>query len=375
MLSKVWISGIGLLPVGDHWSKSLIEMGAEASWIALRDRKPDLVIVANMLSAVSSQQENLGTMITTAIGIAGTPAFKVEAGSASGGMACHLARMLASRGNPDSILVVGVEKMMDIPPLEITRGKSLNEGYEFMQFHGVTESAAAALMTRLYMNEYRVTRRELSSFPVLAHKNAVNAQHAQFRREVTPEQVEKSSFVSDPLRLLDCAPSGDGAAAVLITNTPSGSDDVEMLASASATAIAGMSEREELLEFGATRSATTRAFSEVGVDRDDLDLAEIQDDYSGTTGLVLEGLGISRKGEGARDCSAGRFDPGSRLRISSAGGLKARGNPLGATGVYQIAEIASKLVDGENESKARLGLTHNSSGLDSNAVVHLLRRG
>lgn len=374
-MHRVWISGIGLIPVGDRWRKSLVDMAVEASTEALGTRKPDLIIVANMHSSLSSQQENVGAIVANAMGLSGTPSFKVEAGSASGGMASHLGRTMIANGSLDSVLVVGVEKLMDLPPTEIVRGKSMNESYEVMQFFGITESAAAALITRLYMEEYEITRRELSSFSVLAHRNAVKNPHAQFRREVTPEQVEKSSLISDPLRLLDCAPSGDGAAAVLITNSQEASTDVEMLTSASATGLAGLHERDELLEFGATRSAAAKVFSEAGVSRDDLDLAEIQDDYSGTAGLVLEGLGISKKGEGTRDCSNGRFDQGSRLSISNAGGLKARGNPLGATGVYQIAEIASKLIEGGDDKKAILGLAHNSSGLDSNAVVHLLRRG
>lgn len=352
----------------------MVDMAVEASREALRGRKPDLIIVGNMHSSLSSQQENVGAIVADAMGFSGTPSFKVEAGSASGGMACHLARIMIANESLDSVLVVGVEKMMDLPPTEITRAKSMNESYELMQFFGITESAAAALITRLYMKEYEITRRELSSFSILAHKNAVKHAHAQFRKEVSAEQVERSPLISDPLRLLDCAPSGDGAAAVLITNSQEASFDVEMLTSASATGVTGLHERDEPLEFSATRSAASKAFSEAGVSRDDIDLAEIQDDYSGTAGLVLEGLGISKKGEGARDCSDGRFDQGSRLSISNAGGLKARGNPLGATGVYQIAEIASKLIEG-GDKKARLGLAHNSSGLDSNAVVHLLRRG
>ena len=360
--------------MGDHWSKSLVDMAVQASSDALHGTNPDLVIVANMLSSLSSQQENLGAIVANAIGVSGTPSFKVEAGSASGGMACHLARSLIAAGGLNSILVVGVEKMMDLTPTEITKGKSMNEVYEYTQFFGITESSIAALMTRLYMTEYNITRRELSSFSVLAHRNAAKTDHAQFRREVTPEQIEKSPLISDPLRLLDCAPSGDGAAAVLITNFQRGSLDVEMLASASATGPAALHERDEPLEFGATRSAATKTFSDAGVSRDDLDIAEIQDDYSGTAGLVLEGLGISKIGEGARDCSKGLFDSGAKVSISSAGGLKARGNPLAATGVYQIAEIVSKMVDEGNESKPSLGLAHNSAGLDSNAVVHLLRR-
>ena len=374
-MNKVWISGIGLIPVGDQWRKSLVDMAVEAATEALRGRNPDLIIVANMHSSLSSQQENVGAIVVNAMGLSGTPSFKVEAGSASGGMACHLGRTMIANGSLDSVLVVGVEKMMDLPPTEITRGKSMNESYEFMQFFGITESAAAALITRLYMTEYEITRRELSSFSVLAHRNAVKNAHAQFRREVTAEQVEKSPLISDPLRLLDCAPSGDGAAAVLITQSQDGSFDVEMLTSASSTGPAGLHERDEPLEFVATRSAAAKAFTEAGVSREDLDLAEIQDDYSGTAGLVLEGLGISKKGEGARDCSKGRFDQGSRLSISTAGGLKARGNPIGATGVYQIVEIASKMIERGNDKNPRLGLAHNSSGLDSNAVVHLLRRG
>ena len=379
-MGKVQISGTGITKVGDHWSDSIINLAINAGREALRDsgKMPEMIVVGNMLSSLTSRQENLGVMIADGLGLAGIPAFKVEAGSCSGAMACHLASQMVKNGSYASVLVIGVEKMMDLSPGEIIRAQSMAENSEFSQFFGITNSALAAMLTKLYVQEYEIKRRDMSSFPVIAHRNSINSKHAKFRREISLDDVEKSPNISDPLRLLDCAPSGDGAASVLLTggNDPGSSTNaVEILGSASATASPNFYERDNMMDFEATRVAAIKAISESGVSITEIDLMEIHDVYSVIAALTLEALGISKKGDAARDASNGKFDLDSRPAISTFGGLKARGNPLGATGIYQIVEVVRQLQGRAEEnqiSNARIGLTHNATGMDSNAVIHVL---
>lgn len=376
------IAGAGLTKVGDHWNKSILDLAVDAATAALKDAgiaTPDQIIIGNMFSGFSSSQESLGAMAADALRLWGVPAFKVESSGASGSMALHVADSLVKSGQANSALVIGVEKMRDLEPSEAARATSLGESSEYVQFFGISQTALGALITQLYMQEYEVTRDELSCFPVIAHKNAVTSEHAQFRKAVSIADVSRSMPVSDPLRLLDCAPVGDGAAAVVLSNDDGMVKDpaIEIAASAASTDSANFYQRDDMLEFMATRRAVTKALSLAGISVRDIDFAEINDSYSAVAGLSVEALGLSKMGEGARDARDGKFDIKGKVPISTYGGLKGRGNPVGATGIYQIVEAYHQLVGKAKANQvvdAKIGLTHNMGGIDSAAVVHILRR-
>jgi acetyl-CoA C-acetyltransferase len=380
IMDRVIIESIGFTKVADHWEKSLVDLAVESSSKALArsTKEPDAVIVSNMFSALSSRQENLGPLISAALGFSRKTAIKVENAGASGAAAVLLGSTLIRSGEANSVLVVGVEKMRDLEPSEANLAVSMAESAEYTQYLGVPLVAMAAMLARSYMHEFSVTREMLSSLSVLAHRNAVTAAHAQFRKAITVEDVVRSATVSDPLKILDCAPTGDGSAAVILTRSDNRKGDIEIAGSGMATQEFSIYERENMLDFAATREATRFATEKSGLDLSDIDIFEICDSYSIVGAMSLEGIGLSRVGEGAKEALAGRFDlVGGEVPINTFGGLKGRGHPIGATGVYQICEAYMQLAGlaGSNSVKQpKAALTHCCSGLDTSAVVHIIRK-
>ncbi len=381
--SKVYVKSVGMTTVADHWNDSILDLAVEASRGALKghSKKPDQIIVGNMFSAVGARQEHLGALVATALGLAGIPAFKVEAACSSGGSAFNVGFNLVKWGAIDSALVVGVEKMRDLEPEEVSQALAMAESAEYTQFVGATFAALNGLLARYYMEQLGVTRDELSAIPVIDHANAVAAPHAQFRKAITPEVVSRSSMIADPLRLFDCAPVGDGAAAVLLVNDSAASGTkrkmAEVLGGKISTNDFSIYEREDMLDFKATRLAFKGALQEAGVAPGKLSTLEVHDAFSVVGALSLEAMGYSKRGQGAKDAKAGRYSRGSDLPINTFGGLKARGHPVGATGVYQIAEAYLQLTDqaGKNQVEgAKYAATQNIGGVDTTSAVHVFGR-
>ena len=379
--SKAYVASVGFTPVGDHWEKSLLDLAVDAARGALKPlgkKAPDQIIVGNMFSGAAASQEHLGAFLASALGMSGTPAYKVEAAFSSGGSAFNVGYNLVRSGAIDSALVVGVEKMRDLEPEEASQALAMAESAEYTQFVGATFAALNGLLARFYMEQMNVTRDELSSLPVLDHANAVTAAHAQFRKAITPEVVGRSPMISDPLRLFDCAPVGDGAAAALIVNDRAAAGRkkklVEIMGGRIATSEFSIYERDDMLDFKATREAFKAAMAQAGVPPKKLSLAEVHDAFSVVGALSLEAMGYSKRGQGSRDAKAGKFGRGGELPINTFGGLKARGHPVGATGMYQIAEAYLQLTGlaGKNQVEgARYAATQNIGGVDSTSAVHV----
>ena len=383
-MPKAYVASAGLTPISDRWESSILDLAVEAAGGALKGSpvvRPDQIIVGNMFSAVGARQEHLGAMVASGLGLAGTPAFKVEAACSSGGSAFNVGYNLVRSGAIDSALVVGVEKMRDLEPEEVSAALAMAESAEYTQFVGATFAALNGLLARYYMEEMDVTRDELSSIPVIDHTNAVTAAHAQFRKAITPEVVSRSAMISDPLRLFDCAPVGDGAAAVMIVNDRAASGAkgkmAEVLGGKMATNDFCIYEREDMLDFKSTRVAFKGAMEQAGLGARKVSLVEIHDAFSVVGALSLEAMGFSKRGMGSKDAKAGRYGPGSELPINTFGGLKARGHPVGATGMYQIAEAYLQLTDqaGKNQvEEAKYAVTQNIGGVDTTSVVHVFGR-
>jgi acetyl-CoA C-acetyltransferase len=381
---KAYVSSVGFTPVGDHWEKSIIDLAVEAARGALKGsgvKNPGQIIVGNMFSAVGASQEHLGALLASALGLSGTPAYKIEAACSSGGAAFNVGYNLVRSGAVDSALVVGVEKMRDLEPEEVSQALAMAESAEYTQFVGATFAALNGLLARYYMEQKNVTRDELSSIPVLDHANAVTAAHAQFRKAITPEVVGRSAMIADPLRLFDCAPVGDGAAAVMIVAEGGASAAKgklsEILGGKIATNEFSIYERDDMLDFKATRDAFRGATAEAGISPKKLSLVEVHDAFSVVGALSLEAMGFSKPGEGSRDAKAGKYSRGGELPINTFGGLKARGHPVGATGMYQIVEAYLQLTGqaGKNQVEgARYAATQNIGGVDSTSAVHVFGR-
>jgi acetyl-CoA C-acetyltransferase len=381
---KAYVSSVGFTSVADHWDKSLLDLAHEAASGALKGSsgiRPQQVFVGNMFSALGASQEQLGALVANSVGLGGVPAVKVESACASGAAAFNLAYSMVKGGVLDSALVVGVEKMRDVEPDEISKVLSLAESSEYTQFVGASFAALNGMLARYYMEQMGVTRDELSAFPVIDHANSVPAEHAQFRRAITPEVVARSSMVADPLRLFDCSPVGDGAAAAVLVNdkaASSASDGlVEICGGQMSTTEFSMHEREDMLHFKATEDSFKAAMQQAGLSLPKLDFAEIHDAFSVMGALSLEAMGYSRRGEAGADAREGRYNLNSDLPINTFGGLKARGNPIGATGVYQVAEAYLQLTDAAGKNQvvgAQYGAVQNLGGVDTTSVVHVLGR-
>ena len=380
---KAYVASVGFTKIGDRWESSLLDLAVEAARGALKGAptvKPQQIFVGNMFSSVGANQEHLGALVASALGFEGVPAFKVEAACASGASAFNVAYKLVKSGALDSALVVGVEKMRDLEPEVISQALAMAESYEYTQFVGATFAAMNALLARLYMEQTGVSRDELSSIPVLDHKNAVTAEHAQFRRAISPDIVARSAMIADPLRLYDCAPVGDGAAAALLVGEKAAAETkglVEVLGGRIATTVFSVYDRKDMLRFTATEEAFKAALGESAVPRAKLDFAEIHDAFSVVGALALEAMGFSKKGQGSKDAAAGKYDFDSEMPINTFGGLKARGHPVGATGLYQIAEAYLQLTGrgGKNQLKeAEYGVTQNVGAVDTTSAVHVFGR-
>ena len=380
---KAYVASVGFTKVADHWESSILDLAVQAARGAMKGApsvKPQQVFVGNMFSSVGAHQEHLGALVASALGFESIPAFKVEAACASGASAFNVAYMLVKSGALDSALVIGVEKMRDLEPEAISEALAMAESYEYTQFVGATFAAMNALLARLYMEQTGVSRDELSSIPVIDHKNAVTAEHAQFRRAITPEIVARSAMIADPLRLFDCAPVGDGAAAALLVGDKSAAGAkslVEVLGGRIATTAFSVYERKDMLRFTATEEAFKAAMEEASVPRSKVDFAEIHDAFSVVGALALEAMGFSKKGQGSRDAAQGKYNIDSEMPINTFGGLKARGHPVGATGMYQIAEACMQLTGkgGKNQLKeAEYGVTQNVGAVDTTSAVHVFGR-
>ncbi len=381
-MSRVFVASVGLVPIGDQWHKSISDLMVEAALKALDKcpwAKPDRIIVGNMFSGASSSQEHLGALLASCLGLKGVPAFKVEAACGSGGVAVHEGYVAVKAGLADVVLVVGVEKMKDILTPQATKALAMAEHADYTQVVGATFISLNALVMRYYMEKYGVTREEMAAFPIIAHKNAVTAPHAQFKRAITLQDVLNSPMISDPIRLLDSSPAGDGAAAVLLVSEKYASKEnlVEIIASEVANNYFLVVEREDPLFLEATYIALKRALDKTGLKITDIDFFEIHDAFTITAALSLETMGLSERGKAPRDALNGKFELNGEFPISTFGGLKARGHPVGATGVYQVAEAYLQLTDqaGPNQVKgAKYGLTHNFGALDITTAVHILKR-
>jgi acetyl-CoA C-acetyltransferase len=382
--SKVYVASAGFTKIGDNWEKSLLDLAVEAARGAMKDAskvRPQQIFVGNMFSAIGAGQEHLGALVASALGLAGVPAVKVESACSSGGSAFNVAYSLVKSGALDSALVVGVEKMRDVESEQVSQALAMAESAEYTQFVGASFAALNGLLARYYMEQLDVSRDELSSIPVIDHANAVSAEHAQFRRAITVDMVSRSSMVADPLRLFDCAPIGDGAAAVLLVGDRAASRGkgkmAEVLGGRIATNEFSMYERDDMLDFNATREAFKGAMAEAGLSPRKLGFAEIHDAFSVVGALAVEAMGFSKRGRGSKDASEGKYSKGSELPINTFGGLKARGHPVGATGVYQVAEAYLQLTGqaGKNQVEdADYAITHNVGGVDTTSVVHVFGR-
>lgn len=378
-MSSIYVLSGSTTKFGELWSKTPSMLAREVVEDAILKaglKKEDIeaIYVGNMLSGILGHQENLGSFFAEALGMY-VPAIRLEAACASGGLAVNAAVNALKAGAYKHVLVLGIEKMTDQGQEDVIKAL-MAAGSEDERVAGATFTGLYALMAASYMSEYGVTEEDLAAISVKNHYHGTLNPRAQFQKEITVEDVMKSSRISDPLKLLDCSPISDGAAAVVLS-TEKKAGAVEIIASEIGTDTLNLANRKSLTTLEAVKKASKKAYEKAGITASDVHVAEIHDCFSIAEAIATEDLGFSKPGEGARDIAAGKFTLGKgTLVTNSSGGLKACGHPVGATGVKQIVEMAEQLsgIAGDRQVKnATIGLTHNVGGSGAIAVVHILK--
>ena len=385
------VTGIGITKFGELWGVSPRSLARQAVEAALEDAglsvsDIDVLIVANMLSGILGNQEHLGALFSEELGFFHTPSFKVEGACASGGLAVHTAVNSLLGGKYKRGMVLGVEKMTDHKP-EFVSSALMGAGTNEERLAGMTFPGVYALLAQAHMKTYGTTEEQMASVAVKNHYHASLNPNAQFHSLLTVEKVIKSACVADPLKLLDCSPISDGAAAVILQKTestrlPAGQGkqktEVNIIASEVATDTLGVAQRKSLTTLKATEIAAKKAYKEAGVSPKDIDIAEVHDCFTIAEILAMEDLGFCEKGKAAAFISSGKTTLGvaKNFTVNTSGGLKGCGHPVGTTGVKQIVEIVEQLRGSAGKrqvSDARTGLTHNVGGSGATCVVHILK--
>jgi acetyl-CoA C-acetyltransferase len=328
-----------------------------------------------------SKQHQLGALIADFAGLRGTEAFRVEAADASGGIALRQGYLMVASGAAQTVMVLGVEKVTDSVGSE--RGASMltftDSEYEASQ--GATPVSLAALLMRRYMYEYGVDLSKFAGFSVNAHANGSKNPNAMYRNLIKADRFAGAPMVAEPVSLFDMAPEADGAAAIILTTATSAADRVpnpiRILASAVGTDTVALHDRADLLYLSAANLSAGRAYEQSGLLPANINVLELHDSTTILSTLALEASGFAERGQGWRVAAEGQLGLTGKLPISTFGGLKSRGNPFGATGVYQAVEVALQLRGqaGANQvPNAQVGMTQNIGGLGGTVVTHIFGR-
>ena len=383
-MRDVAIIGVGQTKVGEHWEISLRQMALQAIQAALADagvQRVDALYVGNMLSGELTGQEHLGALVADFAGLRGVEALKVEAAAAAGAAALRMGFMAVASGLADFVVVVGVEKMTDAASAETTAALAMATDADYEASQGLSMVAVGALLMRRYMHEYGYSRQDFAPFPVNAHRNAANNPNAMFRFPLKADRFATASPICDPISLLDSAPACDGAAAVVLA--PAGAVQglaaapVRIAGSAVGTDTVALHDRRDPLVLDGAVRSTRRAYKQAAVGPGDIDLFELHDAFGIMAALSLEATGFAEKGKGVQLALDGEIAIEGQVPISTMGGLKARGDPAGATGVYQVVEVVQQLrgLAGANQvSGARVGMAQNIGGSGATVVTHILER-
>lgn len=382
-MREVAIIGIGQTKVEEHWDKSLRELAGEAALAAMLEAQVDHVdsiYVGNMLSGVANQQAHLGSMVADWIGQRFTDAVKIESACSSGGAAFRAGYLAVASGEVELALALGVEKMTDSPGGEVTAALATAADADWEVDHGVSFVALNALIMKRYMHEYGWKGADFAEFSINAHANAVHNPFARFRTPISESRFINSPMICDPINLMDASPIGDGAAAAVLVpadRLPPSASKILVVGSAAATDTIAIHNRKAPLRLMAGEKSAKQAYQQAGIGPDDIGVFEYHDAFTIMAALSLEASGFAEPGQGPRLAKEGAIKIDGRIPVATRGGLKARGHPVGATGIYQIVEVVQQLRGQAGETQVprhTFGLTQNIGGSGSNIVTHILKR-
>ena len=383
-MRRVAVIGVGVTKFGKH-DRTSAELFAEAAADALADAGlPASAVQAlyygNVVGGETEKQLHTGPQAASVLGLPAIPTTRVENACASSHTAFRHAVMEVAAGVSDVVLVGGAERVLHVPTADSTEYFAYCSDASWEQPLGLTFPGVFALVARAHMAKYGTTEEQMAAVAVKNHRHGVHNPKAQFQKEITLEQVMKSAYVADPLKLYDCCPFTDGGAALVLVSEEVARKSrrpVWVLASAAASDWMLLGDKRDLSRVPATERAAAAAYRQAGLRPADVDVVELHDCFTIAEIVATEGLGLFEPGSGARAAEKGETSLGGKIPVNPSGGLKAKGHPIGATGAAQIAEIVTQLrgeagarqVDG-----ARTGLTHTLGGNTATVLVSLFGR-
>ena len=383
-MREVAVIGIGQTSIGKLRDHSLRDLAVQALDAAVQDaglaQKPDALFVANMLAARLSNQAHLGTLVADSAGWRGIEAATVEAACASGGAAFQAGVRAVASGMVDVAAVCGVEKMTDTPVNQTIAGLAMAADADYEGVHGVTFVGLNAMIMRRYMYEFDIPHDAFANFSVNAHQNAVHNPNAMFRKGISEDVYYHSPVISPPITRHDSSPICDGAAAIILcpfdrVQDLSTRQPLRVLASATGTDSIATADRRTLVELDGAKLSANKAYQQAGLSPADIDVFELHDAFTIIAALSLEAAGFADCGKGTTLAQNGDIFIDGKIPVSTLGGLKARGHPVGATGVYELVDLITQLRGeaGKNQVKgAEIGMAQNIGGTGATVVTHIL---
>lgn len=379
-MNKVYINGIGQVPVQELWEHSLKELAGFAGLAAMEDAGlgyPQGLFVGNMLSLSANKQGHLATLLADWLGFHQKPALGSEAACGSGAAAFRAALEAVASGELESALVVGVEKMTDSPSNEITAQLVTAADADLEGGLGLSFVALNALIMQRYLHEYHWSHGDFAAFSINAHANAVHNPFARFRKPIDLQAYTSAAMICDPINLLDATPIADGAAAIVISRNPglSAHRPVRVIGSAAATDTISIQNRKDPIWLSAAEKSAQTAYRQSGIQPKDIGVFEYHDAFSIMAALSLEAAGFCPRGQGPRLANEGKLKYDGEIPVATLGGLKARGHPVGATGLYQLCEVTQQLrcqAGPTQVSRPYYGMAQNIGGSGSNIITHIL---
>jgi acetyl-CoA C-acetyltransferase len=380
-MRETWVVGAastryGKLPVSGR--EAATRVGLEAIDVAGIDPKRIGQTYVSNAFGVAERQAHLGPLINTALGIPDVPSATIESACSSSSAGLHEAFVHVASGFQDAVLVVGVEKLSHLDTLTATSYFAMGADYPFETRNGATFPGLYATLANAHQRTFGTSPEELGAVAVKNHANGARNPHAHFQKEISLETYLASPVIASPLRLYDCCPFSDGAAAVVVAareavpNPPS--EPLVFRASARSGSIADMQDRPDLTGLPATRTAAEAAFRQAGVDRSRVDFLEVHDCFTIAEVMALEDLGFYPKGGAAHATLEGETAHDGKLPVNPSGGLKAKGHPVSATGAGQVVEIFEQFnhrAGGRQVPKTEWALAHNVGATGGSCTVHL----
>ena len=380
-MNKVYIAGIGQTPVSESWEKSLKELAGDAGLMAMEDAGigyPDALFVGNMMAITANRQAQLAPLMADWLGFHHTPAITIETACSSGSAAFRMALMAIASGELESALVIGAEKMAASPGSEITASLATAADAELEADFGLSFVGLNALLMRRYMHEYGWSHADFANFSINAHANAVHNPNARFRKAISKDTFTKSPMISDPINLMDASPVSDGAAAIVLSARPIQTEgkNVSVIASAAMTDTLSLQNRQNTIKLNAAETSARAVYAQAGLSPSDMGLFEYHDAFSIMAALSLEAAGFCEPGQGPRLAIDDKIKYDGDIPVATMGGLKARGHPVGATGIYQLVEATLQLQGRAGPTQVKrnkYALTQNIGGSGSNIITHILQ--